>query len=556
MNLSLAVTPDLGSARRLPLLDALRGYAILLVIYYHAGGAVGWTNWIHAEAGVDVFLLVSGFVLARSAATLTAREFWTRRFFRLYPKYWFALVLFVALEWRYYHHAHTWPDLLWHATGLHALASADYFSSINDSFWFVSLIVVLYAAFWLLRKWLNDPLALAGWGMLLSAVACGYFTLTGNNGGVIQFASRIPAFFIGLIAGRCWTVPALVLRPGWPLWLGAAGLLAAYLTKGFVVYYPVLALGLIAPVVLAYQPFQRFAPGRAVFLVLGVLGRYSYEIFLLHQPLIRDYCHSLLQLFHPIHPDHIPVWLRLSSGLVFTGVGVFAIFVVEKAWARVALPVRRKVFATTALFFGAIALWPLEAYAWQQCRLRFAAAGAAVHEQIVRHPDYVGYPGPVRLRVNLPRAVRAQGSPLVVTGRPGAGDIVHVVCVGPDRYIFSLDHWGAAARNSPILSLRADQPHEIVVSLGSLLPADAGWKYSALKNNLFVSVDGVTVLSLVQDFYPSSPAACGFGLNPIGGTTALATYEGGIIARENVPPSQILWRLAAGTSLRWVYFQD
>ena len=556
MNLAVAVSPDLGPARRLPLLDALRGYAILLVIFYHAGGAVGWTNWIHAEAGVDVFLLVSGFVLARSAASLTAREFWTRRFFRLYPKYWFALVLFVALEWRYYNHTHTWPDLLWHATGLHAIVSADYFSSINDSFWFVSLIIVLYAAFWLLRKYLGDPLALAGWGMLLSAAACGYFALTGNNGGIIQFASRIPAFFIGLIVSRCWTAPTLLLRPSWPFWLGAAGLLAAYLFKGFVVYYPVLALGLIAPVVFAFQAFHRFALGRAVFLVLGVLGTFSYEIFLLHQPLIRDYCHSLLQLFHPIDPDHIPVWLRLSSGLAFTGIGVCAIFLVEKIWARVAPSARRKFFAAAGLLSSAAALWPLEVYAWQQGRLRFAAARAAVHEQIVHHSDYAGYPGPVRLRVNLPRTVSAIGSPLVVTGRTGAGDIVHVVCVGPDRYIFSLDHWGAPVRNSPILSLRADQPHEIVLSLGSLLPADIGGAYAALRNNLFVSVDGAAVLSLAQNFYPSFPADCRFGLNPVGGSTALAAYEGGIIARENVPPSQILFSLAAHSSLRWVYFKD
>ncbi len=482
MNLSIAVSPDLGPTRRLPLLDALRGYAILLIIYYHAGGAMGWINWIHAEAGVDVFLLVSGFLLARSAADLTAGEFWKRRFFRLYPKYWIALFLFVALEWRYYHHAHTWPDLLWHATGLHALASPDYFSSINDSFWFVSLIVTLYAAFWLLRKYLDDPLALAGWGMLLSAIACGYFTLTENNGGLIQFASRIPSFFIGLVAGRCWTVRSLVLRPSWPIWLGAAGLLAAYLFKGFIVYYPVLALGLIAPFVLAYKAFHRFALGRAVFFVLGVIGGFSYEIFLFHQPLIRDYCHSLLQLFHPIDPDHIPSWLRLSSGLAFTGVIVLAIFGVEKIWAHIDLAVRRKIsFAAPLLFTTAallLALWPLEVYTWQQCTLRFAANRAALHEYIDNHSGYAGYPGPVRLHVTLPRTVGARGGPLVVTGRNGAGDIVHVVCVGPDRYFFSLDHWGAPVRNSAILSLRADQPHEIVLSLGSLLPPDASSEYS------------------------------------------------------------------------------
>lgn len=554
MSLSVTVAPALGSSRRLPILDALRGYAILLVVLYHTNGLFGRSNWLHLEVGVDIFLLVSGFSLALGAATLTAGQFWTRRFLRLFPKYWIALVLFVALESRYFRNTHSWLDILLHATGLHALVPA-YFSSINDSFWFISLIVMLYAAFWLLRKNLDDPLALAGWGMLLSATTFGYFSTTKNDGGIIQFASRIPSFFLGLIAGRCWSASKLILRPCWPFYLGATGLLFAYLLQGFVAYYPILAVGALTPVALAYPSATRFAASRFVFLVFGFLGRYSYEIFLFHQPLIRDYSPHLLRFFYPLDPKQIPPWIQLASGLGMMAFLILVIVAVEKTWARLDFAARRKVCVAGLLLGIVAALWPLETFIWKHCQLHFAATRALVHEKITSRIDYAGYPGPVRLRVTLPRVENPLGSPLIVTGRTGEGDIVHIICVGTDRYVLAFDHWGQPMCRSPILTLHADRPHDIVVSLGSLLAPNVGPEYSALKKILFVSVDGGHALNLSQTFYPSLPATCFFGTNPVGGSTALAAYEGQIISRENVLPSEILRSVAAHTPLHWVYLE-
>lgn len=555
MNLAVSVSPDVASIKRLPFFDALKGYAILLVIYYHVAGTVGWITWIHAEAGVDIFLLVSGFLLARGAADLPAGEFWARRFFRIYPKYWIALALFLALHWRYFDHVYDWPDLLWHATGLHAVAHPSFFSSINDSFWFVSLILILYAAFWLLRKYLDEPLAMAGWGMLLSAVACGYFTLRENQGGIIHFAPRIPAFFLGLIAGRCWSAPRLVLRPTWPMWAGAAGLLAAYLFTGFIAYYPVIALGWMAPLFVGYQVFGRFAVGRVVFVVLGFIGRYSYELYLLHQPLIHDFSPFLLRYFRQLEPEQVSPWLKLSGGLAFTVGGVAAIALGERLWAGLRAPIRHALSITAAVLVVAAVLWPLERYFWRQGVLHFEAMRTAFRANKHDGADTASHPGPVRLRVNLPRTVSALGYPLVVTGRAGAGDIVALRCVEPGRYAISFDHWGAPVRISPVVALRTDQPHDIIVSMGSLLRSDGDMQSSPLKRILFVSVDGVVALNLRHDFYPSTSIDCAFGRNPIGGTTTAATFPGGVVAREGVPPEEILRSVAANMPLRWVYIE-
>ncbi len=78
---------------------------MLLVILYHTGGIFGWGNWLHGETGVDVFLIVSGFTLARNSRDLPWRDFVKRRLLRIYPAYWLALAFFLLLN-RYYFSAH------------------------------------------------------------------------------------------------------------------------------------------------------------------------------------------------------------------------------------------------------------------------------------------------------------------------------------------------------------------------------------------------------------------------------------------------------------------
>ena len=45
---------------RLAVLDELKGLAIILVILYHAGGVLVWSNDFHGDVGVDIFVILSG----------------------------------------------------------------------------------------------------------------------------------------------------------------------------------------------------------------------------------------------------------------------------------------------------------------------------------------------------------------------------------------------------------------------------------------------------------------------------------------------------------------
>ncbi|MEU8586875.1 acyltransferase [Streptomyces sp. NPDC048664] len=91
--------------RRIYLLDALRLIAALAVLSYHymaRGG--GWHTDVKAVfptafpfaaygwLGVQLFFLISGFVICMSCWGKSLREFFVSRVVRLYPAYWFAVV--------------------------------------------------------------------------------------------------------------------------------------------------------------------------------------------------------------------------------------------------------------------------------------------------------------------------------------------------------------------------------------------------------------------------------------------------------------------------------
>ncbi|WP_166454907.1 acyltransferase family protein [Duganella aquatilis] len=94
-----------ASPNRLQFLDALRGIAVLLVIFAHAAHSrfpivqVIDANYFQTgQAGVSLFFLISGYIIPKSLnASPSLKVFWVHRFFRLYPAYWVCLFLVILL---------------------------------------------------------------------------------------------------------------------------------------------------------------------------------------------------------------------------------------------------------------------------------------------------------------------------------------------------------------------------------------------------------------------------------------------------------------------------
>ncbi|WP_185173391.1 acyltransferase [Rothia nasimurium] len=97
----------LGASGRFKALDGLRGLAVLAVVVYHFGTPFNTYYpsdetapyaFTLGELGVQLFFIISGFVILMSAAHgKTAKGFVISRFTRLYPTYWFAVIFSAAL---------------------------------------------------------------------------------------------------------------------------------------------------------------------------------------------------------------------------------------------------------------------------------------------------------------------------------------------------------------------------------------------------------------------------------------------------------------------------
>jgi peptidoglycan/LPS O-acetylase OafA/YrhL len=108
-----------------PVLDGIRALSVLTVIAFHVlfgltkvvGGSrlsqwmqelPPWTRMLwHGEKGVDAFLILTGIVLGlplfralERQGTLAIRRFYEKRFFRIYPLFFLALVLYTAGQFK------------------------------------------------------------------------------------------------------------------------------------------------------------------------------------------------------------------------------------------------------------------------------------------------------------------------------------------------------------------------------------------------------------------------------------------------------------------------
>jgi hypothetical protein len=150
--------------------------------------------------------------------------------------------------------------------------------------------------------------------------------------------------------------------------------------------------------------------------------------------------------------------------------------------------------------------------------------------------------GAVRLRLRLPERT-AGTEPLLATGVPQAGDVLHVT-TGPDgRLRFGLDHWGHRGAVSSWVEPGPGPEHELEVTFGALLPPEDNAALAALprdrrralKERLRVVLDGRVVLDAVQDTYDSSPHDVVVGRNPIGASSCGYAFSGEILAVERLP---------------------
>ncbi|QEM12495.1 acyltransferase family protein [Mucilaginibacter rubeus] len=113
---------------------------IKLLILNFSPSAFGFT-------GVTLFLIISGFLIhlgyLKNKEIFNASTFFSKRFWRIFPPYWFALLTFTIILNRHDFSNINFRDLIFHFFTIHNLFDSTFFS-INASFWSLALEVQLY----------------------------------------------------------------------------------------------------------------------------------------------------------------------------------------------------------------------------------------------------------------------------------------------------------------------------------------------------------------------------------------------------------------------------
>jgi peptidoglycan/LPS O-acetylase OafA/YrhL len=327
-------TPQQHPLQRLPQLEVLRVVAMAWIFLFHLwsvvpleanSGALGLAlvRVLHSgHMGVVVFNIITGFVLAlphlgpARRPALTYGDFLRRRFLRICPHYYLALLLWTVTMLLTAHEPSSAVvlSLVAHAFFVHTLHPSTFFG-IVPAYWWLGLLAQFYLLFPLVL-WLFQRLGPRKSGLVLCGICWIIWALLtrlallrpGSPWEMVHYMwffnlpARLPEFALGMWLAAAWnpgappaSAPVPALPQHVPLALSFAasvlGMFLCVIVAGRL--FPLLAIPLgpiyqlawcfIGLVTLCIWPsVARLGNSR---IVTGVAAA-SYSIYLVHQPLL------------------------------------------------------------------------------------------------------------------------------------------------------------------------------------------------------------------------------------------------------------------------------
>lgn len=297
------VLVDRAGRVRMVELDSLRGLAALVVVLYHYidryAETIGhvteplfWIPW--GDNGVQLFFIISGFVIFMTLnRTRRPLDFVVSRFARLYPAYWAALVLTVAV-------VILAPTEEFEPTAFEVVVNTTMWQSlflvrdVEGAYWtlyvelcFYVVMLALFAMGQLKRieRWLAVAFAIV-WAFWLGKYLHGEYgwswRLTATFGRVIP---EIPFFVIGVCLYRIQQAVRVDQSIGFML---AALVTIALLMEPFDAATALAGIGTFALIFAGRAAVLRMAP-------LVWLGSISYSLYLIHNYAGRALIYTLQQ---------------------------------------------------------------------------------------------------------------------------------------------------------------------------------------------------------------------------------------------------------------------
>ncbi|HSS61495.1 MAG TPA: acyltransferase [Candidatus Limnocylindrales bacterium] len=298
---------DYYRAPRVLGLDVLRIVASLTIVAYHGSTQASFYNrglLRHGYLAVDIFFVLSGFLLTRQALKLRtntrlmsfATRFWTRRWFRIIPAYWVMLGLItLGVAYLPIRANMSLADLPRHLLFLQTLFPPNRYTvtwSLVTEEWFYLALPFMLALFFLVPR-RNVRVAGVLLILLIPSVVRAIMVQHGETPVLPQ--ARFDGLVVGAGLGVIWS-----LVPQWKgrlhdsrKWLLAVGVLGAvfmfvattrlndglvYWTAGLLAFN--LFIGMTIPAMTVLQ-WPRFLPiGLAAFVTF--LSDLTYPLYLVH----------------------------------------------------------------------------------------------------------------------------------------------------------------------------------------------------------------------------------------------------------------------------------
>ncbi|ARK11435.1 acyltransferase [Fibrella sp. ES10-3-2-2] len=361
------IAADMPARQQLQTIQAVRGVAALVVVAFHLTQFVDGTYteslWFdlfeRGFAGVDLFFVISGFVIVYTSQSYigrpeTLRTYLTKRAIRVYPIYWLTILLITALmgvslllrpngvgkvitE--------RWP-------GLDTFLLTPHHHNLNIVSWSLShelFFYLLFACLIISRKlWVIPAFFLAG-TLYVAFTKQVYFEDQRNVWEYFWFNPLNAEFALGALAGYGFLHHSITKWEGIGaallglLWLYSFGDTPNEFYAERLLHYGVASL-LILIAVLAYERHRRPIVPQWIIST----GDASYLIYLIHTPLLIPFTRLLTRLFPTYSPIGVPLGC-VGLILVVTYLSILTHRLIEKPLMRYLsarlLPARKVVAA-------------------------------------------------------------------------------------------------------------------------------------------------------------------------------------------------------------------
>jgi len=296
-------------------LDILRGVAILAVVLNHADahlipdftepsgllGAIYWSIHGWGRTGVDLFFIISGFLIGGGLLNelerkghIELRIFWLKRVFKILPSYYTLVIVLVALGVVDVHWDQVYVFFLFLQNYLLPTSIGPTWSLAVEEHFYLLLPVLLTIAAWWARRRNANPVHWSPWvalAVLAASVTTRWLhaaTVGVQENDFMRSHFRFDSLFFGVFCHYVWhyrgdwlrrKMHGLWLPVGFALTVPAA-FVSSNAPANFYIMFSLLSLGYAMVVLYAVERgFGRFGEhwtGRTV----AAIGRWSYNIYL------------------------------------------------------------------------------------------------------------------------------------------------------------------------------------------------------------------------------------------------------------------------------------